>query len=94
MATIKMKNSDGVSSVFVGGQSYAVGKKGIVEIPAEYEDTMYSFGFVTVGKNIPADLVTDDTATLELIASPAPAMVPEVAKAEPITFIPTAAESK
>ena len=55
MAGLKMYSPEGSKSVSLGGQNYEANKKGIIEVPAEFEDTMYSFGFITVGKNIPIE---------------------------------------
>ena len=50
-----MKSMDGAKSVSVGGQQYEV-INGIVEVPAGHENMMYSFGFITIGKNEPVEL--------------------------------------
>ena len=49
---IKMKLPAGSHSVSFEGVEYK-GKKGIVEVPEEAEQTLYSFGLLTVGKNEP-----------------------------------------
>ena len=76
MANIKMKSTDGAVSAFVGGQNYEVDKKGIIEVPVEFEDTLYSFGFITVGKNtLPADV--------EVVQAPNPVAAEQVTAEEP-----------
>lgn len=50
-----MKSTDGAVSAFVGGKNYEVNKKGIIDVPVEFQDTLYSFGFITVGKNTAPD---------------------------------------
>jgi hypothetical protein len=40
MANIKMKSTDGAVSAFDGGQNYEVNKKGIIEVPVEFEYTL------------------------------------------------------
>ncbi|MEI8032775.1 MAG: hypothetical protein WCH05_05485 [Chlorobiaceae bacterium] len=52
MATINMKSPDGIRTVFVGGKTYEAGASGIIEVPGEHEETMYAFGFLTIGKNL------------------------------------------
>ena len=80
MNMIKMKCPAGSSSVSFEGTEYRA-KKGIVEVPDEAELTLYSFGFLTVGKNVQEDEPVPEpepTPTQE----PAPE-VTEPAPAEP-----------
>ena len=72
---IKMKCPVGNSSVSFEGIEYRA-KKGIVEVPEEAEQTLYSFGFLTVGKNVQEDSVEADP-------EPAPAPAEEPAPEEP-----------
>lgn len=85
-STLKMKSPDGTTSVSLGGQNYEANKKGIIDVPAEFEDTMYSFGFITVGKNIPieAEEPAPPGPTAEQAQSNAPetSKDPEAAKVE------------
>ena len=75
MANIKMKSTDGAVSAFVGGKNYEVNKKGIIDVPVEFQDTLYSFGFITVGKNtVPAEF--------DAVQIPDPVVEPERAKEE------------
>lgn len=48
---ITMKVPFGTSSVSFQGIEYRA-KKGVVEVPEEAEQTLYSFGLLTVGKNV------------------------------------------
>lgn len=80
MAYLKMKSPEGTVSVCLGGQSYEANKRGVVEVPAEYEDTMYSFGFVTIGKNIPAEPEIEESATPVPAAAPVQEIVPATAE--------------
>ena len=79
MAGLKMYSPEGSKSVSLGGQNYEANKKGVIEVPAEFEDTMYSFGFITVGKNIPIE--PEEPATPRPTAEPAQANAQETAKA-------------
>jgi hypothetical protein len=93
MANLKMKSPSGSTSVSLGGQNYEANEKGVIEIPAEYEDTMYSFGFITIGKNMLEEPETDEPAIPDPVAGPVQEIVPvpapdsEAAKveAEPAT---------
>ena len=62
MATIKFTSSTGSDSVSVGAQSYQANRKGVIEVPAEYEDTMYSFGFVRVDESRGGEAKPESTA--------------------------------
>jgi len=75
-STLKMKSLEGSTSVSLGGQNYEANKRGVIEIPVEYEDTMYSFGFVTIGKNIPAEPEIEESATPVPAAAPVQEIVP------------------
>ena len=70
---IKMRLPAGSSSVSFSGVEYK-GKKGIVEVPEEAEQTFYSFGLLTVGKNVPED---------EPASEPEPVVVEPVVPTEP-----------
>ena len=69
-----MKSLEGTTSVSLGGQNYEANKRGVIEIPAEYEDTMFSLGFVTIGKNVPPE--PDEPATPVPAAEPVQEIVP------------------
>lgn len=49
---IKIKSPSGSTSVCLEGKMYEGDKKGVIEVPEEYENTIYSLGFIVIGKNI------------------------------------------
>ena len=75
-----MKSPSGSTSVSLGGQNYEANRNGIIEVPTEFENTMYSHGFITVGKNIPIEPENDESAIPGPKAEPAQVIVPETAK--------------
>ncbi len=46
MDKVRMQCPDGVTAISVAGSQYAADSNGIVEIPAEYESSVYCFGLV------------------------------------------------
>lgn len=53
MNTVRMKCPEGTTTISVGGRQFISNREGVVEIPAEYEHSLYAFGLLTIGKNIP-----------------------------------------
>lgn len=64
MSKIRMQCPEGMTCVNVLGQEFRADRNGVVEVPAEAESTLYSFGLLTIGKNVEESSTskTDDTA--------------------------------
>lgn len=48
-----MRCPDGTTTVSVGGQQFIANEQGVVAVPAAFEQSLYAFGLLTVGKNVP-----------------------------------------
>lgn len=59
---MKFTAPDGVNDVSIAGVNYRV-KKGVVDVPAEFAPTLYSFGFGNVADASAAADTSTDTST-------------------------------